>query len=336
MRLHARWAVAATIALLLIPTTAVVAQMGLRTVRGVVRDSAGEPIDQVRVLALSAGRTARTDAAGRFRLDSMPVGEERFLFRRVGFNPVETMFMVGLDDADLVVRLAPSAEQLTPVVVHGRRSGVLGVIMDIQSQPLADAEVLVLGGASATRTDSLGRFSLPGVPAGTFMLMVRKKGYHAARQSVRLPVGEALDVSWLLAPVPSGLSNRMVSRLAGFGGIMDLAWDQHASRRVRCSGGNAVFVPREELAEQGTLRLDMALPRAASALSRGFGPEELRTFSLFIDGQTATGWPLSAISADEVEAVEVYRGMRSRTRRDVISSVSPVGCPSGTVWVWLR
>src|SRR6185503_1171193 len=119
-------------------------------------------------------------------------------------------------------------------------------------------------------------------------------------------------------------------------------WDAHAARRVRCTGGNTVFVPREEIATQGELRLDYALPHAPSVLSHGFGPNDLRDYAVFIDGRDATGWPLSAITAADVEAVEVYRGGRRRTPTIFPSSTAPTspsfaptGCPAGSVWVWL-
>lgn len=337
------------VACILIPT-ALSAQRGTRSVRGEVRDLNGQPIDRVQVLALAAGRTTLTDPAGKFQLDTFPLGEERFLFRRLGFNPVEATLIIDAIDADVDVRMTPIAQELAPVVVRGRRSGVFGTVSGIDDQPIADVEVTVLGGAVAARTDSLGHFTLPSVPAGTFMMMVRKRGYFVVRHSVTLPVGESLELSLLLAPVPPGLKKRTIDRLAGIGGILDMAWDAHASRRVRCTGGNAAFVPRDEIATQGGLRLDYALPRAPSVLSRGFGPEELRGYAMFIDGIDATGWPLSSIQAADVEAVEVYRGSRRNSPTSIVPTsilpwsrtpTSPLfaqseGCPAGSVWVWLR
>lgn len=335
----------AVLALACLPLGSLSAQDGIRTIRGEVRDINGQPIDQVQVLALSAGRTTLTGPDGRFQLDTFPLGEERFLFRRLGYNPVEATVVIDATNEDIVVRMTPIAQELSPVVIRGRRSGVLGTVTDIADRPIAGVEVTVLGGAAAARTDSLGRFSLPSLPAGTFMMMVRKRGYFVVRHSVTLPVGESLDLSILLASVPPGQSAHTVDRLAGIGGILDIAWDAHSSRRVRCTGGNAVFVPREEIATQGELRLDYALPRAPSVLRRGFGPDELRGYAMFIDGLDATGWPLSSIRAADVEAVEVYRGARRRAPTSIVpSGTTPTslsfapsrGCPNGSVWIWLR
>src|SRR5258707_12382222 len=101
---------------------------------------------------------------------------------------------------------------------RARRRGVPGRVTVVFARPVGGGDGVVLGGAVATTTDSLGRFSLPTVPAGTFMLMVRKRGYFALRQGVTLPAGQTPDVSLLLRPGPDGLSNRRINRLAGYGG----------------------------------------------------------------------------------------------------------------------
>lgn len=344
MRCAVRYVVVA-LALFPISLRAQIGVTGISTVRGEVRDIDGQPIAEVQVLALSVGLAARTGEDGRFQIEGLPFGEERLLFRRVGFNPLETAVVVDAKSADVVVRMRPIALVLKPVVVRGRRSGVFGTVTDIADRPVADVEVTVLGGAGATRTDSVGRFSLPSVPAGTYMMTVRRRGFFVVRHSVTLPVGESLDLSVLLVQVPPGLSQRTIDRLAGIGGINDMAWDAHAARRVRCLGVNSVFVPREEIAIQGEQRLDYALPKVPSVLRRGFAPEELGAYAIFIDGHDGAGWPLSSISAAEVEAVEVYRGPRRRAPTSIVPSlttptslpfVGSRGCPSGSVWIWLR
>jgi hypothetical protein len=177
------------------------------------------------------------------------------------------------------------------------------------------------------------------------VLLLRKTGYYAVRRSVTLPPGEYREVSMLLVPLPAGLEGRRLARMSGFGGVLDFAWDMHASRRVRCGDGNSVLVPREELVGEGRATLDVALSRVASVGGRGFGRWELRDYALFVDGQNADGWPLSAIRAEDVEAVEIYRATRSRPRPRIgsfgnaaapVPVVSSWECPRGTVWVWLK
>lgn len=50
-------------------------QTTLYTIRGEVRDTAGQPLDQVQVVALSESRIVRTGPDGRFVLDSITPGE---------------------------------------------------------------------------------------------------------------------------------------------------------------------------------------------------------------------------------------------------------------------
>src|SRR6266478_2672607 len=119
-----RYALAFAAVAVLLAARALPAQMNLRTVGGMVRDTAGQPIDQVQVLAMTAGRKTLTGADGRFQIDSLEQGEERLLFRRLGFNPVEVTIFVDSAGAEVTARLTPVAQELKPIVIRGRRSGV--------------------------------------------------------------------------------------------------------------------------------------------------------------------------------------------------------------------
>src|SRR5438093_10821698 len=93
------------------------------------------------------------------------------------------------------------------------------------------------------------------------------------------------------------------------------------------------------------LLLYIYFTRTPTSTAKGFGPAELRRYAIFIDGQNGAGWPLSAIAADQVEAVEIYRGGRPRSPTSIVPwSITPSSpsfgmgstCPAGTIWVWLR
>ena len=99
-RVHTALAIA-----FLIPSLAGHAQV--RSVRGEVRDTAGNPLDHVDVIALLEGRIAQTNADGSFSLDGIGFGAQRFLFRRVGYNRVEMMVVVGHGTDDIHARLTP-------------------------------------------------------------------------------------------------------------------------------------------------------------------------------------------------------------------------------------
>ena len=61
-----------------------------------------------------------------------------------------------------------------------------GVVRGAGDQPVALAEVMVRGTLARTRTDSIGRYSLAGLPAGTQMLEVRRVGYALLDRPVEL------------------------------------------------------------------------------------------------------------------------------------------------------
>jgi hypothetical protein len=69
------------------------------------------------------------------------------------------------------------------------RSGtatLTGVVRSTTGTPLTSAEVLMPGTRAATRTDSLGAFTLRGLPAGTQQLEIRHIGYAAVEMPVAL------------------------------------------------------------------------------------------------------------------------------------------------------
>lgn len=336
-------------------------QPQFRSVRGTVRDTAGTPLENVEVVALTEGRVTHTGPDGVFRLDSVSLGEQRFLFRQVGYHRIEAVFLIRPASEEIVVRMTPVAVMLDPVTVSARRTGVFGVIGDASYQPVAGVEVLVVGGGTAI-TDSGGQFTLPRVRGGTYMLRVRKRGYYAITRSITLPKDEAMELSLLLLPLPSGLSRGRVTALSGYSPRLGWALAESDSRQTRCRGGSSILVTREELAEQGEGSLADALPRTHSVAAKAYGRMELLQYRVLVDGQDypgmpmsgiplddfqptdQTGWPLAGIRVEDVEAVEIYKGSVRAARLPSLSFLSrPLtrtptygGCPSGTIWIWLQ
>ena len=341
-----------------------VQQPGLstRTVRGEVRDTGGMPLADVEVLALSEGRITRTNRNGAFELDHIALGEQRFLFRILGYQRIEVAVLVRADAEDLIVRMTPLAVTLDPVTVSGRRAtGVFGVVGDVSYQPLPGVEVFVVGGGR-TITDSSGQFNLARVRGGTYMLRVRKRGYYAITRSFTLPKDEAMELSLIMVPLPGGLSRGRVTALSGLSPRLGWALAESDSRQTRCRGGSSVLVTREELAELGLARgsLADALPRTRSVAAKGLARAELLQYRVIFDGVDNPGPPSSGVSADqftwyrgndtralaglqveEVEAVEIYGGPVLRPpsldyTRPFGRSANFATCPRGTIWVWLQ
>lgn len=331
-----------------------------RPVFGEVRDTSGAPLANVEVLALDENKLTRTGSDGTFRLDSIAFGEQRFLFRQVGYHRIEVSLLIRPAAEEIVVRMTPVAVILDPVTVSARRTGVFGVVGDARYQALDGVEVLVVGGGTAV-TDSSGRFNLPHVRAGTYMLRVRKRGYYALTRSLTLPRDDAMELSLLLMPLPSGLTRGRVTQLSGYSPRLGWALAESDSRQMRCRGGSSVLVTREELAEQGEGSLADALARTRTVATKAYGRMELLQYRVIVDGQnypgapsagvplddfstSDAGWPLAGLRVEDVEAVEIYKGRQfpnSAPRaywfsRPMRRAANVGGCPSGTIWIWLR
>jgi hypothetical protein len=80
-------------ALVIVAAAALSAQNPL-AVRGSVVDSTGRPLENVEVSAAMFGRVARTDSTGRFHIDTIIPGRNRFLVRQLGWKAIDTTFML--------------------------------------------------------------------------------------------------------------------------------------------------------------------------------------------------------------------------------------------------
>jgi hypothetical protein len=78
----------------LIALPSVLAAQNPLVVRGTVLDSAGRPIESVEVSAVMVGRVTRTNADGHFQIDTVTPGPSRLLIRRLGWQAIDTTFML--------------------------------------------------------------------------------------------------------------------------------------------------------------------------------------------------------------------------------------------------
>lgn len=185
-------------------------------IRGVVFDSlaAGRPLENAEVWIEGSGRTARTDARGRFAFDSLPAGEYRLTFFHQALEglgvtaPVKTVAVA--TGAPVEVRF----DTPSPRTVYAAMCGVvpdsgIGVLVgrlrrEGSGAPVARAEVgaswtiwtLAKGGMRqsprevSTRSDETGTFILCGVP-GDVPVAIRAQGDDGSAASQEISMGES-------------------------------------------------------------------------------------------------------------------------------------------------
>ena len=89
------------------------------SVAGLVKDSAGTPIQGVEIVALAAGRTVHTDSLGHFFIADVPSGNLDVSFRRLTYAPaIVNISVPPVDTTEVEVTLSVVAQQLKGVVVQ--------------------------------------------------------------------------------------------------------------------------------------------------------------------------------------------------------------------------
>ena len=143
------------------------------------------------------------------------------------------------------------------------QASLTGTVREESSgQPLANAEVRIDALERATRTDSIGRFLLAGLPAGQRVLNVRLIGYHPAAAIVELIAGATAVNDVALIRAPATLDT--VAVVEEGGAIPE--FEEH--RRI----GLGRFLTRAELAKVEQRRLSDVLETLSGLqVMRGIG-----------------------------------------------------------------
>ena len=173
----------------------------------------------------TTGASVTTDAGGWYLVCGVPTGTwiEMELLHEGRTSPVVRAIVndtVGVairhlsfaagSALPIVVAGTPNVRLPTPAPLSGR-ARLTGVVLGTADMPVASAEVSVRGTAGRTRTDSLGRFALAALPAGTHMLEVRRVGYGIAERPVELRADTAMTVNVRMQRVVNLDSMRVVA-----------------------------------------------------------------------------------------------------------------------------
>jgi iron complex outermembrane receptor protein len=113
-------------AVLAVWLAAPLAGQGAAVVYGVVSDSTGRPIANVRVEALEVGLAAVTESSGRYRLAGLPAGSVTLRATLIGFYPAQVNVRVAADDSvSALFRLRANPLTVNPVVVTAAKRSQL-------------------------------------------------------------------------------------------------------------------------------------------------------------------------------------------------------------------
>jgi TonB-dependent starch-binding outer membrane protein SusC len=113
--------------------------------------------------------------------------------------------------------MAALAMVLLPAGLHAQGDGTItGVVTDqATQQPVAGAQVVVMGTQRGAMTDQQGRFSIPGVPAGSYEIRARRLGYAPTALRVTVAAGGTETANFALATSARTLDEVVVNAVTG-------------------------------------------------------------------------------------------------------------------------
>lgn len=264
---------------------------GPKLFAGLVKDTAGNPLEGVEITIPRLQKRMFTKNDGTFRIDDVKAGTYSVRARKFGYAPQVREFEVESGGGTGEFELMPIARALPAVVASAARGGLSGVVADTGYAPVAGAEVTVLGKGLRTLTDSGGGFFIP-APAGSYMVAIRKHGYADKLASVRIPPDSGRHMTAMLGPgVP------IPAREAW--NIADLA-----SRQAWRNKLTMPFYTREEIQKLGIVWI--------YDLVRMAGSDQYSDDCAVIVNGGPTWVSLATLTVDDVESIEVYDTARER------------------------
>jgi hypothetical protein len=282
------------------------AQAVPRTVVGVVRDSAGRPLENA-VVALNPNtdvRATRADAQGRFRFDRIDPGEYALRVTWLGYVPVDRTVTVPREGLQIEIVLARLPFQLDTLRVVAQRKGVFGTTVQRSDfRALGGVNVDVLGTRFRSKTEADGKFAFD-LREGSYVIVGRRDGFASRILPVPVPSEEAVEVALALDTARTKAELIVNNRLQD----MQMRWR-------RSSTMNSAIVGRHELASSGKMSLDMALRYAPSFLHKAFIWEGVEC--IYIDGLPQPNMRAKDYSADQIAMVEVYVGPGGSSATDM-------------------
>jgi hypothetical protein len=152
--------------------------------RGVVTESGSfgsRPLAGAVVKAMPSGRTSTSDANGRYAFENLPSGTYTLTATAAGHRTVKRSVPLR-SDAEVAIDMPVS----TTSGGSDSRGAVSGVIIDSDGHAISGASIRVTPGNYTATTDSQGRFTLPSIRNGTYVLHLKAPGYHAMNRKITI------------------------------------------------------------------------------------------------------------------------------------------------------
>lgn len=215
---------------------------------------------------------------------------------------------------------------------------LIGYVREASGLGIANAEVRIAGGALAARTDGIGAFRIPGVPAGGVKVSARRIGFAPGTSEVMVLDGRTVEVSLVLAPMPIRLEAVTVTarqepydaRLAGF--------RQRSQKKV------GTFITREKIESRAAPSFSDLLREVPGVrlVASNSGIRNAVRFRgqncpplIFVDGVPASAdeFDVDIVDPASVEGVEIYMSMLTMPS-DLHSPRGLEQC--GAIAIWSR
>jgi hypothetical protein len=270
-------------------------------ITGRVIDESARPVAGARLELRPGARRAVSGDDGRFAFPSVAPGRYTLLTQRIGYRPLTTPIEVTAAGArpSVVLVAIPRVLDSVRIVERATPNRFTATVLDEAGVPVPDVAVTVEGVSNTLRTDSLGRFAVPGALHGSVVIRMRKMGYRAYLGSLRMIATR--DDTLRMSRLAQSLSAVQITEASGFG--RDTFVYKELDQRLHWKSHQAGVVSREELSAMGRMNLCTAFLFTPTGLRYGV---TCARACVIVNGGGKTLMPPSAYYADQVEMVEYY------------------------------
>jgi hypothetical protein len=164
---------------------------------GLITDESNHPLENITITVANPRRLVRTNAAGEFRIDSVPQGILPIVVRRIGFEAGGADITVTEKGGTARICMSEETVGLPTMVTSIFRGGLSGIVADTNYRPIRDAEIRINAANKYAYTDSTGSFFIDLKP-GSYAAIVGKKGFGRQVVSVTIPPDSGRQIAvWL-------------------------------------------------------------------------------------------------------------------------------------------